>query len=129
MAVISNAFWRREYQSQDDAVGRTIRIEGQPFTIIGVAPTGFKGLGLAIEPDVTLPLTARPWIEDSPLAALRKGTGFWIFTAGRLKPGVALTQATAALDTLWPSLKSSTVPSNESSAQRERFMAVRLRVR
>lgn len=129
VAVISEAFWRQRYQSQDSAIGQTIRIEGQPFTIIGVAPPEFKGFGLAIEPDVTLPLTARPWIEGSSLSGLRKSTGFWIFTAGRRKAGLSLSQATAALDTLWPSLKADAVPAGDMAAQRERFMAVRLRVR
>jgi predicted permease len=129
VAVISEVFWRQQYQAQDSAIGQTIRIEGQPFTIIGVAPPHFKGLGLAVEPDVTLPLTAWPWIEDSPLSVLRKGTGFFVLTAGRLKSSVSLSQATAAIETLWPSLKASTVPAGDTPAQRDRFMALRLHVR
>jgi predicted permease len=128
VAVISEAFWRRQYQAQDGAIGETIRIEGQPFTVIGVAPSRFKGFGLAVEPDVTLPLTAWPWIEDSPLSVLRKGTGFFILTAGRLKSGVSVSQAATAIETLWPSLKASTVPTGDTPTQRDRFMALRLHV-
>ncbi|MGH9408134.1 MAG: ABC transporter permease [Vicinamibacterales bacterium] len=129
VAVISEAFWREAYQAQDSAIGQTIRIEGQPFTIIGVTPPHFKGLGLAVEPDVTLPLTAWPRIEDSPLSVLRKGTGFFILTAGRLKAGVSLPQAAAAVQTLWPPLKASAVPAGDTPAQRDRFMGLRLHVR
>lgn len=129
VAVISDAFWRQQFQSKDSALGQTIRVEGQPFTIVGVAPPHFKGFELAIEPDVTLPLTAWPLIQGDPLSSLRTDRSQWVYTAGRLRPGLSLSQAAAALQTLWPSLKASTVPVNVTIAQRDRYLSVELKVR
>lgn len=59
VAVVSDAFWRRELGSHDGVVGRTIAIGGWPTTIIGVAPPGFTGPDLDAA-DVWLPLGAMP---------------------------------------------------------------------
>ncbi len=128
VAVIGYSFWQRHYGGNRNAIGQRIRVEGQPFTIVGIAPEGFRGLNLTVEPDVTLPLTAYPLISDSPVASLGRGTSFWVRTTGRLKPGVTIEQARAALDTLWPELKRATVPAQYAGSQRDRFLATRLSV-
>src|SRR5262245_13722682 len=56
VAVLGWGFWQREYGADVAAVGKAIRIEGKPFTIIGVAPRGFTGISLIQEPSVTVPL-------------------------------------------------------------------------
>jgi len=60
VAVLGHSFWRRHFRADPSVVGRTIRIESQPFTIVGVAPAGFTGLSIVTEPDLTIPLTAVP---------------------------------------------------------------------
>ncbi len=56
VAVISYGFWQRGFAGSSDAVGRTIRLNGAPFTIIGVAPKGFRGVWIDSPTDVWIPL-------------------------------------------------------------------------
>jgi predicted permease len=57
VAVISHGFWQRAFAGSSDAVGRTIRLNGTPFTIVGVAPEGFRGVWIESPTDVWIPLT------------------------------------------------------------------------
>src|SRR5262245_47995426 len=128
VAVIGYRFWQQRFSGSPDAIGRRIRTEGQTFTIVGVAPPGFTALGWVVQPDVMLPLTAYPIVMNSPNRAVRGRPGFWVRTTGRLKPGVTIDQARAALDAQWPALKAETLPSGQTSAQRDRFLSTRLLV-
>ncbi|MGH9175159.1 MAG: ABC transporter permease, partial [Vicinamibacterales bacterium] len=51
VVVIGWTFWQRHFGGDPSVVGRTLKAEGTPFTIIGVAPSNFLGLGVTIEPD------------------------------------------------------------------------------
>ncbi|MBZ5557259.1 MAG: ABC transporter permease [Acidobacteriia bacterium] len=128
VAVLGYGFWQRHFGGDASVIGRRVRVEGQPFEIVGIAPQGFAALGLTIEPDLTIPLTAFPLIANTPAASLTTGTSFWVRVTGRLKPAVTIDQARAALDTLWPQLKADTVPPGYTGAQRDRFLATRLSV-
>jgi putative ABC transport system permease protein len=96
VVVLSHAFWMRRFGGAADAVGRTIALNGQPFTIVGVAPQGFTG--------VLAPLAGSLWVPIASDAVLRPGTdpsmrgSFHL--AGRLKPGVDRGRAQVDLDTI-----------------------------
>lgn len=128
VALLGYTFWRQHDGGDPAVVGRTLRVQGEPFTIVGVAPEGFKGLGIETEPDVTLPLTAMPIVPGYPQSWLDTSGSFWVRTTGRLRPGVTIEQARAALEAWWPELKRSSVPPRFSVVQRERFLATRLAV-
>ena len=104
IAVIGHAFWQRHFNRDPAAVGRTLRVEGTPFTVVGVAPAGFKGMGLTLEIDVAVPLTFVPIVRDVPSRAFLNGTVNPISLTGRLRPGVTIDQARAELTTLWPAV-------------------------
>jgi predicted permease len=55
-AVISFGFWQRAFAGSPDVIGRTIRLNGAPFTIAGVAPEGFRGVWLESPTDIWIPL-------------------------------------------------------------------------
>jgi predicted permease len=104
VAVISHDFWRRRFDSADSAVGSTLTIARHPFTVIGGMPESFRGLVLdwTKPPDVWIPATmyaeAVPPLESAPVLT---GWGFHSFLAmARMKPGVSLEQAQAALGVL-----------------------------
>jgi len=126
VAVIGYTFWQRHYGGDPAAIGRTIQVEDEPFTIVGVAPKGFTGLGHAIEPDITVPLTAFPIISHVPALSPTSGTTFWVRITGRLRPGVSISQARAAIEAMWPALKADVVPSPYVGAQRDQFLATRI---
>src|SRR5438093_2184568 len=56
--IIGYGFWQRHFGSDFSAIGKTIRIEGAPFTVVGIAPKRFTGLTMTVEPEVAVPLTA-----------------------------------------------------------------------
>src|SRR6267143_4698871 len=59
VAVLSYGFWQSHYGGARDVTGKTLKIEGIPFTIIGVTREGFRGMSAAVEMEVTLPLPAK----------------------------------------------------------------------
>src|SRR5262245_39236669 len=92
VAVISYAAWQRRFAGNPAAIGRTIRIQSQPFTIVGVAPRGFFGVAAGLAPEITIPLLA---MRDR--AALAQPSSAWLHVMGRLRDGVTGQQGDAAL--------------------------------
>ena len=112
VAVISDRLWRRGFGSSPAAVGRTLRINGYTFTIIGVTPPGFTGTDLTEPLDLWLPMMmqeqARPATSGYPNLLTMRGAVF-LRIFGRLRPGVTLEQAreelrviTAQMVSLYP---------------------------
>ncbi|WP_158747977.1 ADOP family duplicated permease [Acidobacterium sp. S8] len=91
--VLSHRFWVSEFGGAAAAVGSTLMVQGQPFTIVGVMPQSFFGTKLDASPDVWLPLSAQPLLSTTPLNAKEPDRYFSIFA--RLKNGVNLAQAQA----------------------------------
>lgn len=129
IAVIGHALWQRHFNRDPAAVGRTVRVEGAPFTIVGVIPAGFTGLGLTLEIDVAVPLTFVPLLRDVPDRAFLNGTVNPISLTGRLRPGVTIDQARAELTMLWPAVLTAVTPPTYAGAQRERFLETTIQVR
>jgi predicted permease len=65
VAVISHAYWQRRFAGARDVVGRTLTINGAPFTIIGVGPENFAGAWLELPVDIWAPLTMQPVVKYS----------------------------------------------------------------
>jgi putative ABC transport system permease protein len=101
VAVLDYKFWQRRFGGNPGIVGDTIRVNGHPFTVIGVAPRGFDGTIGVITPDMWTPvmsydaiLAGRPF----PGGAIHKNRRLLIFNVfGRLKPGVSVIQAQSTL--------------------------------
>ncbi len=96
--VLSHAYWQAAFGGGSDVVGRTLVVNGKPLTIVGVAPQGFSGTTIGSRPQVFVPITFR-WLggEDAfPNHDDRKN--YWAYLFARLKPGVSLEQATAAIN-------------------------------
>jgi putative ABC transport system permease protein len=129
VAVLGHAFWQRAFASDPAAIGRRVTVEETSFTIIGVAPPGFVGLGMFIEPDITVPLTAHPKIANHAPASLLTHASTWVRVTGRLKPDVSLDQARASLELLWPGMKEAHVPPSLQGARRDAFLAAGLSVK
>ena len=123
VAVLGHGFWHRQFQDDPGVVGRTVRIEGVPFTIVGVAPPGFTGFGIRAEPDVTIPLPAVALVNGRTVDSIVTRSSQWIQLVGRLRPGVTLEQARAQIGTLWPGIRSAATPTGFSADQRADFLS------
>ena len=107
VAVLSHSVWTSKFGSDPGLVGRTITLNGLPFTVIGIAPPGFKGTFSLAGPDrVWVPLGMRDQLVTGPIKELLTNRRFrWLSIAGRLKPGVTLEQARSSTKVIAASLE------------------------
>jgi predicted permease len=87
VAVVSHGLWRRRFAGDPAVVGRTVTLNGSPFTVVGVAPAGFRGLFRGFRFDVWTPLAMAAVVE--PEADLADRERPWLELAGRLAPGAS----------------------------------------
>ena len=100
VAVLSYRVWRETYGADPSVVGATLVIEGQPFTLSGIAPPGFYGETLRSDPpDVWVPLEQEPLI-DGPGSLLHQSISAWLRVIGRLRPGATVAGLAPRLTTV-----------------------------
>ena len=118
VTVLSNGFWRRHFSGDPDVLGRTVVVNGSPFTLIGVAPPGFEGIEISDDAPVALWLTLGAMPEAAPEAKgflTDRFSSGWIRTVGRLAPGASLASAGAELTALGEGMRPA------SADQQDRF--------
>ena len=117
--VISEDFWHNRFNRASDVVGRTMVIANTPFTVVGVMPKSFIGPDPTQRPEIYAPLSADP-IIDAPRNHIANGIhAWWLIVGARLKPGISMEQANAALLTV------SSPILREAGASDARFIAER----
>ncbi len=95
--VISSALRTRLFNREAGVVGRSLVINGQATTVIGVAPRGFHGTGVR-SADAWLPIGALQTRDSAAL--LTSGQGSWLLVGARLKPGQSVAQANAEAEVI-----------------------------
>jgi predicted permease len=106
VAVLSYSAWKIRINSAADIIGRTLQINGIPFTVVGVAPQGFLGVSAVFGPDVWLPATMAQQVLPGPMQDVLRERGKPFFqTVARLKPGISCSRAEASLQTLATALR------------------------
>ncbi|MGE0040850.1 MAG: ADOP family duplicated permease [Vicinamibacterales bacterium] len=125
VAVASDDYWRRRLGADPGAVGREVRVNGQPVTLVGVTPPGFMGAEVGRSYDLAVPICAyaaigreRGWLES-------RGT-WWLTVMGRRPAGRPLSVVNAALASLSPGLFEATVPPGLSPADAREYARQRL---
>ena len=97
VAVLSLGYSERRFGSAADAIGRPILINNVPFSVIGVAPAEFFGVDPAAAPQVYLPMNASFLFDPGAGKRFADPNYYWVEMMGRLRPGINLAQAQAAL--------------------------------
>jgi predicted permease len=96
-AVLSYDAWLGRFGGDRSVIGRTVRLNRTPFTIVGVAPRGFRGTELFYQPDLWVPMMMEPFIEIGNDWLENRNT--WnTMMVGRLKRGVGVAAAEADLN-------------------------------
>jgi macrolide transport system ATP-binding/permease protein len=129
-AVVSSSYWQRELGADPTAIGRTLRIRGQSFTIVGVLDPSFAGMVPLLAPAIWVPVQ---YVEDVEPAGINENlpspTGVsrldrrgqrWLFSKARLKPGVTVEQAQANVEVVAAGLRAAHPQTN-----RDRRVTVR----
>jgi predicted permease len=101
VVVISHAFWRDTLEGSPAVLNDTLIVNGQPMTIVGVTPPGFHGTTIGSRPDVYVPITMQGFMQPGTVRkdynVFENRRAYWIYLFARLKPGVTIEQARAAL--------------------------------
>jgi putative ABC transport system permease protein len=108
-AILSYGAWQRRFGGDRDVVGRTMMINGEPYTIVGVMPSGFTGF-----PNPSTEIWALPAYVLANVSRGHHG----LFAFGRLRPGVSLEQAQSQMDTIARRLAKDYPNTNASSGIR-----------
>jgi predicted permease len=117
VAVISYACWQRRFAGDPSVIGRAVRIQSMPFTIIGVTPAGFFGVAPGLAPEITVPLTAL--VDDE---TLRSRTSSWLHVIGRLRGDLPPARANAAFQTIWPVVLEATAAPDMPADRRAAYL-------
>ncbi len=94
--VLSYEFWRSHFDSDARVVGSTVDVDKHPFTVIGVAPSGFHGTDLFLWPEFWMPIVNGQEFATTDFLSWRGAHNIWVL--GKIKPGVTLQQATDNLN-------------------------------
>ena len=101
--IIGHRVWRDRYGADPDVVGRVVRVDGEPATVVGVMPEG-----------VRFPFRAEVWRPLRPTDTLDRRDARALHTVGRLRPGVDLGEARAELRTIAERLRREHPDTNEN---------------
>ena len=111
VAVISDAFWRSEFGANQNVLGKTLSLRGQPFTVVGVADEGFPGVEVGRATHVYAPLCSSALMGTN----LDARSSWYLNIMGRPKPGITVEQISAQLGVLAPGIAEATLPQNWSA--------------
>ena len=100
VAVISHSLWQRRFNSDPDLVGKTITLNDQMLTVIGVAPPQYTGMFRGLASEIWIPMAMMPAVSPLGERALTSRGNRWMILVGRLKPETTLAQARARFDLL-----------------------------
>lgn len=123
VVTLGYSFWQRHLGGSPDILGTTVRIEGVPFTVVGVAGKGFRALSRTSEFDLIVPLTSHG--EIFPGRDYRNtGNVLWVNLVARLRSGESVERLQAALDVVMPRVLATTAPAEYTGARRDAFLAL-----
>ncbi len=97
LAVISSSLWSREFNSDPSIMGRTIRVNRQQLTIIGVVPSTFHGTMSGLTFEMWIPMVMAAQLNTMPDWMLQDRQSRMFFGTARLKPGVSIARAQAEI--------------------------------
>ncbi|MBS1832461.1 MAG: ABC transporter permease, partial [Acidobacteria bacterium] len=98
VAVLSDLAWKRRFGADPNIVGRTVKLNNFPFTVIGVTPEGFYGTERFYAPELFVPLSMVREVELENAGYVDRRDSQNTFVIARLAPGVGAAQAQAQLD-------------------------------
>ncbi len=104
VVVVSHSFWQDKLSGRSEILGHPLLLDGIPFTVVGVAPEGFRGARVnRSSVDVWVPLFQHPDAGGDESVFRNRGLGS-VQVLGRLRPGATISEARAAVQTVLASL-------------------------
>jgi putative ABC transport system permease protein len=109
-AVISYAFWQREFGGDSGVLGRIVKLDGHSIPVVGVTPPSFFGVEVGSRYDVAVPLCADRLMAEDHIGRMPGPADWWLSIMGRLKPGWTAQSAKAHFHALSPGIMRATLP-------------------
>jgi predicted permease len=125
VAVLSDEYWTRRFGRDRSILGRSFRLKGATFAIVGVAPPGFSGDTGGEATDIWMPQTAQP---GAPPHLWRGHSTTWLAIVARLRPGVSLDRARAALEPVYHRIRDEVAAGTDSAEFRRSVRESRLAI-
>ena len=127
VAVLSYGYWTDRLGGESSVLNQPLRVNGQMFTVVGIAPKGFTGTTLGSEPDIYVPLTFKPRLTPN-WNGTDSWSDYWLYVIARPQQGVSRAQAEGALNSVYGGLleQQSRMPHFYYQKQLDRFLHSRL---
>jgi predicted permease len=122
VAVLSYGYWQRRFAADPGIVGKTVLVNGHPMTVLGVSARGFNGVEVGSSAEVFVPLMMQEQVI--PIwKALGERRVCWLTAMARLKPGVSIEQAKAAVNVQYRQILADEIQKIETKSEtfRKRF--------
>src|SRR5262249_23837814 len=127
VVVISYRFWERKFNRDPGVIGRTIRVNEYPLTVIGVMSRDFMGEVVGDSQDLWVPLMMQPQVMPAE-NRLNSVEASWLVLIGRMKDGLTLGQARARMETTYQQIASSSFASRFDSDNQPVLLKRKLQV-
>ena len=132
VVVLSYGYWKRSFGANRGVIGQKLNINQHPMIVIGVAPAAFRGVLSGDTQDVLVPIAMRPVISPIGEATLDDRLARFLDVFARLKPGVTMERASAAMAVLYHSVSTEELAHLKKTMDqrgRERYLAQKLELR
>ncbi|MGE3492300.1 MAG: ABC transporter permease [Vicinamibacterales bacterium] len=113
VAIASYGYWQREHGGDPAILGRTVTLDGHPFTIVGVTPRDFHGIRVGFSFDIMIPLGSERIIRGGE-SSLGRRTSWWLTVVARLEPGQTREDAEARMRGFQAGMREATIPTTGS---------------
>lgn len=129
LVVLSHDYWQTRFAGDRDVLGRDVRINDTPMTIVGVAPAGFRGLDTDRVPAVYVPMAMKQAVTPT-WDHLENRRAMWMIVFARLADGVSVTEAEASVNTLYGQILREEIAAipHASDRFRERFVTKKMQL-
>jgi predicted permease len=130
IVVLGERLFRTRFGGDPGVVGRVLRLNGHPMTVVGVAPAGFEGLEVGQLTDLFVPLAMEPQVLPTWRPVLGNWRSRWLTVMARLQDGETPASAEAGANVVYAQLLQEDVKdaTNLTPRYREQFLAKRLRL-
>jgi putative ABC transport system permease protein len=123
VVVLSHAYWTRRFGADPAILNKSLTVNGNPMTVIGVSREGFRGVQVGQTPDVFVPMMMKAQMIPNS-RGLDDRRDYWLAIMGRLKPGMSRAQTEEAIRPSYRSIleEELSLRSGGSAQSRQRFL-------
>lgn len=127
VVVISYKYWKRRFHQDANVIGKTIRLDGYPLTIVGVTPKEFTGEVVGDYQDMWVPMMLQPQVMPGR-DYVHSQTSYWLTLIGRMKPGLTFAQTKSQLDVTFSRIANSGFASKYTKSEQDDLKKAKLEV-